>query len=58
MLDQRRYSVVEIARLWQVPPHMVTNDLPPGYWEDELRRSIARRSVAARLRRFWRRMVS
>lgn len=46
-----RFDPEEVARLFDVPAHMVTSDLSPGYWERELARQIRRRSLRARLRR-------
>lgn len=35
-------TAVQIARWFQVHPHWVTDDLPPGYWEEEFRLGLGR----------------
>jgi hypothetical protein len=50
----RRQEAEWIAVIFDVPLHLISNDLPAGYWERELRREIGRRSIRHRLRRLWR----
>ena len=55
MADDAKFTAEMIAHIFRVPLHMVTWDLPPGYWQAEEARRIARRSLLARLRRYLRR---
>lgn len=52
-IEAKRYAVEDIANLFDVPAHVVTYDLTPGYWERQLARQIARRRIGTRLRQ-WR----
>lgn len=41
-----------VADIFDVPYHLLTYDLPPGYWRRQEARQVARRRLRTRLRRW------